>query len=282
MLDIFTRRLVHEDNAIEVYVVDHARPGDTVLGAELDEQVPATKCYLSRGLKTREWNEKWKSIIPYGMLYIKGTNYFYDFGPQSHMMHDTNFADKSNASVTAIDIRQAHPEIAYFFDLEVLQSIFCRMPVLGVHFDLDHVRSAYLNTLFVFRQQVEQAFASADLNVETHRFYNDFCILSNRNTNEGLHVILAQVLNDELSVNLGILLNNMQVGLTVDIMENQTKRSRVIKDAVDSWLLSSEFNRIAKKILKQDHELCIGLLRQHLVRFFQHKLSQAIYQVIEK
>jgi hypothetical protein len=70
MLDIFTRRLVHEDNAIEVYVVDHARPGDTVLGAELDEQVPATKCYLSRGLKTREWNEKWKSFIPYGMLYI--------------------------------------------------------------------------------------------------------------------------------------------------------------------------------------------------------------------
>jgi len=282
MSDVFTRRLVHEDDAIKVYIVNHAQPGDPVLGAELDEQVPATKCYLSQGLKTREWNEKWKSIIPYGMLYIKGTDYFYDFGPQSHMMHDTNFADKFNASVTAIDIRQAHPDIAYFFDLDVLQSIFCQMPVLGVHFDLDHLRSAYLNTLFEFQQQVEQAFSSAELNVKTHCFYNDFCILSNRNTNEGLHVILAQVLNDELSVNLGILLNDMKMGLTVETMENQTKRSRVIKDVVDSWLLSSEFNRISKKILKQDHELCISLLRQHLVRFFQSKLSQAIYQVIEK
>jgi hypothetical protein len=156
------------------------------------------------------------------------------------------------------------------------------MPVLGAHFNLDHIRSAYLECLNLFRLQIEMSFASGEFNIATHRFYNDFCVLTNLNTRKGLHVVLAKVLNDELGVNLGIVSNSLQLGFTVEVLENQTQRSRVIKDVVDAWVNNSQFNRISKKILKQHHELCISLLRQHLVRFFQSKLSQAIYQVIEK
>jgi hypothetical protein len=282
MSDVFTRRLVHDDDLISVYIIDHASPGDPALGADLDDQVPDTKCYTSHNQKPHEWIEKWKSLVPYGMMYIKNTDLFYDFGPQSHLVHNTNFSDRFNNSLSALAIRQAHPELEYFFNIDALDSMFSRMPLLGAHFDLAHMRSAYIETLARFRLQIETAFASGELNVSTHCFYNDLCVLTDRDTVEGLHVVLAQVLNDELGVNLGIILNNLQLGFTVEVLENQTQRLRVIKQAVDAWVSNSQFNRISKKILKQDHELCIILLRQHLVRFFQDKLSQTIYQVIEQ
>lgn len=280
--DSFSRRLVYDDELISVYVIDHAGPGDPSIGKELDDQLPDSKCYRAEGTKPHEWSERWKTLIPYGMVYVKGTDIFYDFGPQSHLMHDTNFSNKDNSCLTAVDIRKTSPNIEYFFDLEALASMFSRMPVLGAHFNLDSIRSAYLESLKEFRLEIEMAAALGEINLETHRFYNDFCLLTDRDTDSGLHVILAQVLNDELIINLGLLCNSMQLGLTLEVMENQTQRSRVLKHAVDSWIEHSQFYRISKKILKQDHELCISLLRQHLVRFFQSKLSQAIYQVIEK
>ena len=283
--DMFTRRLVYQDDRVDVYVVDHAGAKEPVIGSELDKEVPDTKCYRTTAQKPRHLTDIWKSIVPYCMIYVRHTNYFYDFGPQSHLMHDTNFADQNNSIVTALSIRNRHPELQYIFDLDCLRPILDQMPVLGAHFDLDSITQAYQDSLKHFRIEFDHALQTAEFNIETHKFYNDFCVLSDKTTFGGSpgcwYTGLPRILTDDIRINSGILFHSIQSVLTLECLEDQTQRSRVIKDAIEQWLLNSHYYKITKRILKDDHALATVLVKQFLLRVIQNKLNQAIFKVIE-
>ena len=240
------------------------------------------KCYREEPEKGK--HSFFESVLPIAVIephakYHDGE--LYDYSAQVHLSHGVNMCNEINEPITGLAFRRRRPDLEHFFNIERLAPMFADAPVLGFHFNLADIETAYDMTMGIFRRLVENDFTDQTVvTLLSYKLYYDHTAVEDQHLNSGRSTILPVVFRDEISQHIGVIVTELTTAMTLEIQEHRHQRSRLIARVVNKWLDASSTKRIAHRVMDKPEQYMF-LLSFVLAAFLEDKLEQAIYQVIK-
>jgi hypothetical protein len=248
----------------------------------LVDKLQPIKCYRDDLDKGK--HNFFQSVLPIAVIephakYHDGE--LYDFCTQVHLSHGVNMSDENNKVITSLAFRRRRPDLEHFFEIGRLAPLFADLPVLGCHFNLRDIETAYSMTMEIFRRHVETELTHPDIvTLMSYKLYYDHTAVEDQDINSGRATVLPVVFRDEISQHIGMLVSELVASMTLEIQEHRHQRSRLIARVVNKWLDASSTKRIAYRLMDQPEQYMF-LLSFVLTAFLEDKLEQAIFEVIQ-
>lgn len=248
----------------------------------LIDKLQPIKCYREQPEKGK--HSFFESVLPIVVIephakYHDGE--LYDYSAQVHLSHGANMCNEINQPITGLEFRRRRPDLEHFFKIERLAPMFASAPVLGFHFDLSDIATAYDMTMGIFRRLAEDDFTDqTTVTLLSYKLYYDHTAVEDQHLNSGRATILPVAFRDEISQHIGMIVTELTTAMTLEIQEHRHQRSRLIARVVNKWLDASSTKRIAHRMMDRPEQYMF-LLSFVLTAFLEDKLEQAIYEVIK-
>jgi hypothetical protein len=248
----------------------------------LIDKLQPIKCYRDEPEKGK--HSFFESVLPIVVIEPHAKYHdreLYDFTAQVHLSHGANLCDENNEPITGTEFRRRRPDLEHFFDIDRLAPLFAQAPVLGYHFNLNDIETAYDMTMGIFRRLVEDDFTNQNtVTLLSYKLYYDHTAIEDQHINSGRSTILPVAFRDEISQHIGVIVTELTTAMTLEIQEHRHQRSRLIARVVNKWLDASSTKRIAHRMMDKPEQYMF-LLSFVLTAFIEDKLEQAIYEVIK-
>lgn len=248
----------------------------------LVDKLQPIKCYRAEPEKGK--HSFFESVLPIAVIephakYHDGE--LYDYSAHVHLSHGANMCNEVNQPITGLEFRRRRPDLEHFFEIGRLAPLFADSPVLGFHFNLRDIETAYGMTMEIFRRHVETELTDQNtVTLLSYKLYYDHTAVEDQHLNSGRATILPVAFRDEVSNHIGMLVSELIAAMTLEIQEHRHQRSRLIARVVNKWLDASSTKRIAYRLMDRPEQYMF-LLSFVLTAFLEDKLEQAIFEVIQ-
>lgn len=251
------------------------------ISQDLDELLLPIKCYGTAAQQDPGWS--W--ALPIFVLHPH-TQYreheLYDFTPYGHLCHGVNITNEHNLGMTSVQFRSQRPDLEHFFSIPPLQELFAQVPVLGFHFDLDHIEPAWHRLLEILPRKIETMFTHKQaMGRLCFQMYYNHAAQHDQNTQSNVAGMMSRVVSDTVSTHIGMLVSELCNCLTLELQENRFQRKKLVAVMIKNWLDTCSITRVANRILAHPAQFLQGV-QLELTALFDHMLDQCIYETIHQ
>lgn len=272
MVDI-VRMPVAELDGVSVHVLDCSTQSHAA--SQAIDNIPASKCY-----KNDTHRQKFLS----GMMPIysvsDNTRYF-DINHKIAQLHGSCINDSNNEPVSPAAFRSTNPDLEFWLRMPQVTAVTKDLPVLGLHFELSQLPAAHAAAMEQFKSAVLAWSSNDQLFAMIREHFHVKCMLSGVHLKKGNHVILLEVLTDELLLRWPTLVEKIVSGLTVENTEHYGDRNAVLASEITQLVDTSSYKRVAKRRAPEQAELFCTTLKMKLFTELEQQLNSVILQVVK-
>ena len=278
MVDI-VRMLVAESDGVAVHVIDHDITADanhiSMADDDISEDIPTAKCYKNKNYRQKILG----NMIPISS--VSDQQRYFDINKKIAQLHGSCISDSDNHPISPMEFRSANPDMQFWLNTPQVSAITENLPMLGLHIELQHLPAAHDMAMKLFKDSVLQWPANDKLFGLVREHFHVKCMLSGMNLKKGNHVILLELLSDELSLHWSTLIEKITSKLTIEIMEHYGNRNAVLASEITQLIDTSSYKRVAKRRVPDQVELFCTTLKMKLFTELEQQLNNVILQVVK-
>ncbi len=278
MVDI-VRKLVAELDGVAVHVIDRdsTTNADYINMADDDvsEDIPSAKCYRNKHYRQKILG----NMVPISS--VSDDQRYFDINQKIAQLHGSCISDSGNHPISPMEFRSANPDMQFWLQTPQVSAITENLPMLGLHFELQHLPAAHAAVLQQFKSSVLQWPTNDKLFGLVREHFHVKCMLSGLNLKKGNHVILLELLSDELSVHWSTLIEKIISKFSIEIIEHYGDRNAVLASEITQLVDTSSYKRVAKRRVPEQAELFCTTLKMKLFTELEQQLNSVILQVVK-
>jgi hypothetical protein len=282
--------LIHSDELVDVYCSVEAPGYRLTIDHDIFRLISSDRCYRPTFTLEHKWNPHDPSSIlqlchPIAWINVKKEGVTYEL-----MGADNGFITGHNFFIDAVnsqnknlfEFRATNQHLDYVFDLPELKQITKDINLLSPHFTPAQLPELYFLLLKRLQEKLDNSF---DNNMWllwfTRLSHMAALIILDIPQEPDYHAKLLPIVLAEKLKKDGKALTYQINNLEIQVVEDVETRARTINKLVHEWLEECRYVRIADRVLKEQSDIYIKIVAQHIAEDILKQLSETTREIIK-